>query len=340
MCLPGEGATIDKEIALGKKAAADVEERWEVQSDPSLNARLSMLLNRFLPHLSRPLPYEVKVIRDEMINAFSLPGGTIYFTTGIIDFLRTDSQIAAILAHELIHADNAHVMIQTARSSKISLAGLLLLVASQGSVGPMILTNLAQIAVTNSYSKDLEREADREGFRILEEAGFPPAAMITALEAMAYDQLKRPYFDAGVFMTHPELAERIAYLLETAREKGFPVQRKTALHLLRPSVVEEKERLVLLLDGNPVWSVPRGTDNAALLAEVSAKIDTFLQMETPPFEIQVLSLSGGKALRVGPALVAAEPIPSGADSLESFRTALVHSLGKARDTHPGAHYLR
>ncbi|GAB1426806.1 M48 family metalloprotease [Aminivibrio sp.] len=299
-----------------------------------------MLLNRFLPLLSRPLPYEVKIIRDEMINAFSLPGGTIYFTTGIIDFLRTDGEIAAILAHELIHADKGHVMIQTARASKISLAGLLLLVASQGSVGPMILTNLAQIAVTNSYSKDLEREADREGFRILEGAGFPPAAMITALEAMAYDQLKHPYFDPGVFMTHPELSERIAYILEIARERGFPLHRKNALHLLRPSVEEEGERLVLRLDGNPVWSLPRGGENERLLKEISAKIEAHLQMETPPFEIQVLSLGGGKALRLGPALILSEPLPSGAEPLESFRNALVHSLGKARDTHPGAHYLR
>ena len=317
-----------------------MEQKWEVQSDPSLNARLSMLLNRFLPLLDRPLPYEIKIIRDEMINAFSLPGGTIYFTTGIIDFLRTDGEIAAIIAHELIHADKGHVMIQTARSSKISLAGLLLLVASQGSVGPMILTNLAQIAVTNSYSRDLEREADREGFRILEGAGFPPAAMITALEAMAYDQLKHPWFDPGVFMTHPELSERIAYLLEIAREKGFPVHRKTALHLLRPSVEEKGERLTLLLDGSPVWSLPGGTENKTLLAEISAKINLHLQMETPPYEIQVLFLSGGKALRVGPALVAVEPLPPGAESLDSFRNALVQSLGKARDTHPGAQDLR
>ena len=299
-----------------------------------------MLLNRFLPLLSRPLPYEVKIIRDKMINAFSIPGGTIYFTTGILDFLRTDGEIAAILAHELIHADKAHVMIQTARSSKISLAALLLLVASQGSVGPMILTNLAQIAVTNSYSRDLEKEADREGIRILDEAGFPPAAMITSLEAMAYDQLKHPYFDPGVFMTHPELSERIAWLLEIARERGFPVHRKTALHLLRTSLAEVGKRLVLSIDGNPVWSLPGGPGNKALLADVSAKIDTFLQMETPPYEIEVFSLQGVPSLRVGPAILAAEPLPENAESLESFRNALVRSLGKARDIHPGAHYLR
>ncbi len=299
-----------------------------------------MLLNRFLPLMSRPLPYEIKIIRDEMINAFSLPGGRIYFTTGIIDFLRTDGELAAILAHELIHADKGHVVIQTARSSKISLAALLLLVASQGSAGPMILTNLAQVAVTNAYGKDLEREADREGFRILEAAGFPPAAMITSLEAMAYDQLKHPYFDPGVFMTHPELSERIAWLLEIAREKGFPVQRKTALHLLRPGIGEEGDRLSLLVDGEAVWSLPRSRENRALLAEISAKIDTNLQMETPPYEIEVFSLKGISTLRVGPALLAAEPLPQGAASLESFRNALVRSLGKARDIHPGAHYLR
>ena len=123
--------TMKKEIALGEKVAADVEKQWERVADPALSARLSMLLGRFIPHLSRPLPYEVRIVREKMVNAFSLPGGIVYFTTGMLEFLRTDAEVAAILAHELIHADRRHVIIQTARASKINLAALVLIIASQ-----------------------------------------------------------------------------------------------------------------------------------------------------------------------------------------------------------------
>ena len=331
--------TMKKEIALGEKVAADVEKQWERVADPALSARLSMLLGRFLPHLSRPLPYEVRIVREKMVNAFSLPGGIVYFTTGMLDFLRTDAEVAAILAHELIHADRRHVMIQTARASKINLAALVLMIASQGSAGPMILTNLAQVAVTNSYGRDLEREADKEGFRILLEAGFPPAAMVTSLEAMIYDQLKRPYVDPGVFMTHPELSERVAYIRQTAREKNVPIRRKKALNLLRPSVEAREGRTVLLLDGDPVWSLPESGESRAAAVNAADKLDDLLQMETAPYEIQIISLDGKNALRVGPSIIAREPLPKGAGTLESFRESLVQSLGEARNKHPGAKYL-
>nr|HPK06412.1 M48 family metalloprotease [Aminivibrio sp.] len=224
-------------------------------------------------------------------------------------------------------------------ASKINLAALVLMIASQGSAGPMILTNLAQVAVTNSYGRDLEREADKEGFRILLEAGFPPAAMVTSLEAMIYDQLKRPYVDPGVFMTHPELSERVAYILQTAREKNVPIRRKKALNLLRPSVESREGKTVLLLDGDPVWSLPESGESRAAAVNAAEKIDDLLQMETAPYEIQIISLDGKNALRVGPSIIAREPLPKGAGTLESFRESLVQSLGEARNKHPGAKYL-
>ena len=299
-----------------------------------------MLLARLLPYTTRPLPYEVRIVREDMVNAFSLPGGVVYFTTGMLRFLRTDAEIAAILAHELVHADRRHVMIQAARASKISLAALALMVATQGAAGPMILTSLAQVAVTNSYSRDLEREADKEGFRMLIAAGFPPAAMVTSLEAMIYDQMKRPYVDPGVFMTHPELAERVEYILQMAREMDVPVQRKRALNLLRPAVVETDGALILTIDGVEVWRTPSGEKGSALLRRAAETIDSFFHMEIPPYEIQILDFNGQSALRIGPALVAREPLPEGTASLEEFRSALVRSLGTALDKHRSANYHR
>jgi Zn-dependent protease with chaperone function len=331
---------LQKEIALGQKVSADVEKQWERVADPALCARLNMALNRMAPYLSRPLPYEVRVVREDMVNAFSLPGGIVYFTTGMLNFLRSDAEIAAILAHELIHADKRHVMIQAARSSKISLAALVLLIASHGSAGPMILTSLAQVAVTNSYSRDLEREADKEGLKILIRAGYPPSAMVTSLEAMIHDQLKRPYVDPGVFMTHPELTERVEYIVREARDAGFPIRRKKALNLLRSSIRENDDGTIcLFIDETKIWSLPRKPDSEKLLAAAAEKIDEYLQMETPPYEIQVISVGGKNALRIGPSIVAREPLPEGSEPLDAMRSAIVASLGEARQKHQGAKYL-
>lgn len=66
---------MEKEIALGKKVAAEVEKRWESVKDPAQTARLGMILARLLPYTTRALPYEARIVRDDMINAFSLPGG-------------------------------------------------------------------------------------------------------------------------------------------------------------------------------------------------------------------------------------------------------------------------
>ncbi|MGI6253166.1 MAG: M48 family metallopeptidase [Aminivibrio sp.] len=333
-------AEIEKEIALGRKVVEEVESVWERVADPALTARLSMLLGRFLPHMSRPLPYEIRVVREKTHNAFSLPGGTIYFTTGMLEFLRTDAEVAAIMAHELIHADNRHVMIQTARASRINLAALALMIVSKGSAGPMMLTNLLQVAVTNSYSKDLEREADKEGFRILVEAGFPSAAMVTVLEAMDYEQIKQPLVDLGVYMTHPDMSERIAYILKTADEKKIPIRRKYALNLLKPSVESSGGKTVLMLDEKPVWTLREDEESKMAALEAAEKLAENLQMETAPYEIRLVTPGGRKTLAVGNAAVAREPLPEGAQSLESLRESLVQALGDARDRHRGAKYLR
>lgn len=333
--LSAAGDELEKEIRLGEKAAKSIEEHWERVSDPVRTAHLNMLLSRFIPCMERPLPYEVRIVREKMINAFSLPGGIVYFTTGMLDFLRTDAEIAAILAHELVHADRRHAVIHTARASRISIAAVALMIATGGAAGPMLLTSLVQVAVTNSYSIDLEQEADKEGFRSLVEAGFPPSAMITVLEAMEYDQLRRPSVDMGVFMTHPEIKERIQYISETARQQKIPIRRKEALNQLLPTVVSDSKKIRLLIDDVEVWSMPLSAANERLLKEIAGKLQTFFQMETPPYEIQVLQKDGKKVLRVGPSVLASEPLPAETPSLDTFRTALVEALNRSKRKHPG-----
>ncbi len=332
--------SLEKEIALGKKASAELEKMWERTTEPTRTARLDMILSRLTPFTTRPLPFEVRVVRENMINAFSLPGGIVYFTTGMLDFLRTDAEIAAIMAHELVHADRRHAVIQAARSTKISAAALALMIASRGAAAPMILTSMLQVAVTNSYSIELEKEADKEGFKILVSAGFPPAAMVTVLEAMLFDQMKRPNIDLGVFMTHPEVAERIDYILDMAEDMKIPMHRKRALNLLHPALSEEGNFIILKVDSIEVWRYPKGEEGGHALEKAAAAIESSLQMETPPYDIQVIDLEGVRSLRIGPLIAARDPLPEGVPSLEHLRESLIKALLSARSEHHSSSYHR
>ena len=110
--------TIPREIKIGKKTAEQVEKQFPRVLDPSSEAKLAMIAGRLTPYLKRELQYNVKILEMKDPNAFALPGGFTYITTGMLDFLKSDDEIAAILAHEFVHADRAHGIIQAARNNE------------------------------------------------------------------------------------------------------------------------------------------------------------------------------------------------------------------------------
>jgi hypothetical protein len=324
---------------MGTKVATEVENHFERVDDPVILARLSMILNRLIPFTRRPFPYEVRVVREERPNAFSLPGGIVYLTTGMIPFCRSDAEIAAVLAHELVHADRGHVVQQVARNRKLSLVALAIAVASKGQAGAILAGNLAQVAVMNSYSRDLEEEADRMGLEILRGGGYPPAAMVTLLERLYEERMKRPWRDPGIYQDHPDVEDRIHYVIGRIREIGWPLNRKEPLHLLRVSVEENGGEWVLAVDGREVLTASAGEANKNRLLEIGKRLGDNLQLEMMPGDIQVLP--AGMGLRVGNSRI----LPDGLTGLEpkdpaEIRQRLVASLLAAKSRHPVAEYMR
>ena len=353
-----------KEVQLGAKVARQVEERWERIADPSVSARLDMICSRLTPYMKRDLPYEVRCVREKSPNAFSLPGGFIYMTSGMMEFLHSDAEIASVIAHELVHSDRRHAMIQAARSQRLSILTLGAIVLSGGSAAPIILANLLQTAITNSYSIDLEREADLVGLNVLVSAGYPPAAMLTVMEGLAEEQLKHPYVDLGVMMDHPEVKERIAYLTKIIREKGLPLERKRALNFLIVSVQSEKGMRFLSVDGVEIVRAPDDEKTATAFSDMKIAMDRCFQLELSPSEIQVVAFSDARprptgslqqskrrndpvdmkplrrrGLRVGNTVVFDESLPGAEPSLELIRARLLDALLRAQTRHPIARYL-
>lgn len=164
-------------------------------------------------------PWQPFLVRDPSVNAFALPGGHVGVHLGLIAMTRQPDELVSVLAHELTHVTQRHIARSIESSQKIGpvgLAAMLLgvLVASRGNIdGAQALIAGGQATVMQgqlNFSRDMEREADRIGFAIMEGAGYSPAAMASMFEKLgAANRLN----DSGNFpylRSHPLTAERIA----------------------------------------------------------------------------------------------------------------------------------
>lgn len=160
-----------QEIKIGKKGIEQIEKNWTILKNPVHQARVDTIVGRLKPYMERNLSYDVRIADHEMINAFALAGGTMYVTTGMLDFVKSDLELAGVIAHEMVHADRKHVITQMARNERMTLLAIAAIIASKGEGGAMIAANAVQVAVMGAYSIDIEKEADARGIDALVKAG-------------------------------------------------------------------------------------------------------------------------------------------------------------------------
>lgn len=332
-------ASVKREVAIGARVAEEIAKNMEFVKDPLVMARVKKIFNRLTPWVKRPLPYNVYVVKEKSPNAFCIPGGNIYITNGLIDFVKSDAELAFVMAHELSHADGKHGIIQMERNQKLSFAALAIVLASRGASAAMVLSNVAAVAISNAYSRDLEQEADLGAVIISEKAGYELSAGITVMESLAAEELKQPWIDPGIYRDHPKISERIHYIASIVESRGHKIQRKNVLNLLIPQLSEEKGRLLLRVDNTAIVQMPASPQARQLLEDMQRALQQSLQMETPVYDIRVDDVVGHHpAVYIGVSCILQEPLPEGIDSLKHIRLQLVQALTEARKKHPMANY--
>ncbi|MDR1650108.1 MAG: M48 family metalloprotease [Synergistaceae bacterium] len=329
-----------KERAIGRKIAERIEKDEELVADPALLARFSMILDSLAPHLERKIPYEIRILRSDVPNAFCLPGGFVFFTTRMLELLHSDAEIAAVLAHEMIHVDQKHGMKMAAQANKLSLAALAVILASGGAVAPAVLAQVAQVAIVSGYGIEFEKEADSKGLDVLIAAGYPPAAMVTVMEGFVNEEMKRPVRDYGIYMNHPESIDRVKSLSEKLKSLHIALERKHPLRLLQTSVETDALRVRLLIDGVEVWGGVKSASAVEAIERAKEILDRDFQMELAPYDLRLEGAATplGAVLRLKNNLLAQEPLPEGMTSLADFRKNLLSALARAQGRSPWTRY--
>ena len=202
----------DQDIQLGKEAAAQVEKQYEVVRDPQLQRYIDTLGGKLArSRYAANFPYTFKVVADDSINAFALPGGPMFIHTGLIKEAESEAQLAGVMSHEMSHVALRHGTNQASKANLIQLPALL---AGQVAGGSM-LGSLAQAGIglgANSvllkFSRTAESQADYNGALIMSDAGYNPielARFFEKLEAQSGKQGRAAEF----FSSHPNPGNRV-----------------------------------------------------------------------------------------------------------------------------------
>lgn len=204
----------EQEVELGRSAAEQVEREKRLLSNSRANRYVQKLGEQLAKESNRShLKYRFKVIDEGDANAFALPGGFIYLNKGILQLAENESEVAGVLAHEIAHVTERHGIEQVKKAQRIGLGltALDLIFGRNRSTGEGLAALGAQLAAQGiffKYSRDAEREADREGVQILRKSGINPRGMVTLFERMDSMRKRNPNLVENFFSSHPSLQER------------------------------------------------------------------------------------------------------------------------------------
>src|SRR5216683_2511799 len=204
--------SLEREIALGKQLAQEVERSSKLIDDPVVTEYVNRVGQNLVRNSDARVPFTIKVIDSEEVNAFALPGGFFYVNSGLILRAQEESELAGVMAHEISHVAARHGTKNATKSQILQLATIpLVLLGPAGLAGYGLYEglNIALPLTFLKFSRDAEREADFLGLQYMYKAGYDPNAYVTFFERIQADEKRRPGTIPRVFSTHPPTPERI-----------------------------------------------------------------------------------------------------------------------------------
>jgi beta-barrel assembly-enhancing protease len=202
--------SLDKEIALGKQLAQEVERQSKIVDDPIVAEYVNRLGQNLVRNSDAKVPFTIKVIQSAEVNAFALPGGFFFVNSGLILKADNEAELAGVMAHEIGHVAARHGTKQATRGQLINI-GTIPLIFMGGWTGYAIRQG-ASLAIPMgflSFSRAFESEADLLGLEYMYKAGYDPTAFVDFFEKIQTLEKKKPGTMSKVFSTHPMTDDRI-----------------------------------------------------------------------------------------------------------------------------------
>jgi predicted Zn-dependent protease len=202
--------SLEKEIALGKGLAQEVERQAKIIDDPIIAEYVNRVGQNLVRNSDAKVPFTIKVLDSEEVNAFALPGGFFFVNSGLILKADNEAELAGVMAHEIAHVAARHGTRQATRGAIINYASIPLIFMG-GWTGYAIQQG-AGLAIPMgflTFSRGFEREADFLGLQYLYKTGYDPTCFVDFFEKIESLEKKKPGTLSKVFSTHPMTDDRI-----------------------------------------------------------------------------------------------------------------------------------
>lgn len=202
--------SIEKEIALGKQLAQEVERQAKLINDPVISEYVNRVGQNLVRNSDAKVPFTIKVIDSEEVNAFALPGGFFFVNSGLILKADNEAELAGVMAHEIAHVAARHGTRQATRG-EIAQLGMIPLIFVGGWTGYGIYqaANVLVPVGFLKFSRGFESEADMLGLEYMYKAGYDPTAFVDFFEKIETLEKRKPGTMSKVFSTHPPTDDRI-----------------------------------------------------------------------------------------------------------------------------------
>lgn len=260
----------DSEVRLGRQNAEEHDRQVKLITEPAIVERVNRIGQEIAAIANTvPIParwgssqlkqfrYTFKVVDDRDVNAYSLPGGFIYVNKGLLDFVRSDDELAGVLAHEVAHAAHHHMMKLLREQSRIDRATLPLRLLAMGLLigkpgtnasdaqNLLLATQLYAIARINSYGIEAEKDADHMAIHLLLRTRYNPVGLYSFMSRLAMLERSKIAVDLGIFRTHPPAEERVTAAQELLADLNIPIRLSEVDPTLQATVT-----MVLAPDGD------------------------------------------------------------------------------------------
>ena len=202
--------SIEREISLGKEMAQETERQAKLVDDQEVTEYINRLVQNVARNSDAKVPFTIKVIDSDEVNAFALPGGFTFVNTGLILRANNEAELAGVLAHEIAHVAARHGTRQATRSQLINYSTIPLIFMG-GWAGYAVRQALG-LAVPMGYlkfSRSMETEADLLGLQYMYKTGYDPTEFVNFFERVETLEKKKPGTVSKLFSTHPMTGDRI-----------------------------------------------------------------------------------------------------------------------------------
>ena len=215
----GNWYSVEKQVAMGRQFAQQVESQVKLVNDPVVTEYINRIGQNLVRNSDAQVPFTIKVIDSDVVNAMALPGGFFYVNSGLILAADEEAEVAGVMAHEIAHVAACHAAREQTRASLMQMATIPLIFVGGGiGYAGYEAAGIGGLFGILKFSRGFEAEADYLGIEYMYRAGYDPSAFVSFFEKVQAMEKKKPGTLAKAFDTHPQNADRISKSQEEIRK--------------------------------------------------------------------------------------------------------------------------